>query len=144
MPGVAPEVVGFLRELQALEPNFTASNRAGHGGGSWQGKGFSLDLDLVGKTIRKDDRGFWQPSAAIKFLLNLDKAAKAASAEWRVLYNDSIVAKEVNSKTGIQNVIFAGNIDTGGKVNWHGPGLLKLHFYLDIAPKKSLPIEKKQ
>jgi hypothetical protein len=142
MPGVATEVVGFLRELQKLDPNFKAGNYTGHGGGAWAGKGFSLDLYLAGKANSKDDRGFWQHQAAVDFLLNLDKAAKAAGAEWRVLYNDFNVAQEVNRTTGKKNVTFVGNVDSGGRVNWHGPDPLKLHFHLDIAPTIPLSIDK--
>ena len=50
MPGVAPEVVGFLRALQQLEPKFTAGNSGGHGSSGFAGKGFSLDLYLPDST----------------------------------------------------------------------------------------------
>lgn len=137
MPGVAPEVVAFLLKLQKLEPNFKVGNYAGHGGGSWAGKGYSLDLYLSGKNAQKDERGFWQHDAAVLFLLNLDRAAKAVGAQWRVLYNDFSVAEEVNRTTGVRNVTFMGSPLEGKNLNWHGPDPLILHFHLDIAPSAS-------
>ena len=150
MPGVAPEVVGFLRELQSKAIGFKVSNYAGHG--SWKftardavGKGshsmgFSVDITL--DQVKKDSRGFWDPQTAIDFLLDLDRAAAKAGAEWRVLYNDFSVAEEVNRAIGVKRVTFTGNIDRGGNLNWHGPAPHKLHFHLDISPTVSLPIAK--
>ncbi len=138
MPGVAPEVVGFLRALQQLEPKFTAGNYGGHGSSGFAGKGFSLDLYLPDST-KKDRRGFWDHSAAVNFLLHLAAAAQQADAEWHVLYNDYSVAEEVNRNLGVRRIAFTGNIDKGGKVNYHGPAPLKLHFHLDIAPTIALP-----
>ena len=80
------------------------------------------------------------PQEAVKFLLALNQAAKAASAEWRVLYNDFSVAEAVNKETGEKHVAFMGT-DTGGgtNLNWHGPAPLILHFHLDISPKATPP-----
>lgn len=147
MPGVAPEVIGFLRELQTLHSDFNVGNYAGHG--SWKftapnvgGKGshsmgFSIDITLP--KAKTDARGFWEPSEAVDFLMKLDQAAGKAKAEWRVLYNDFTVAEEVNRRIGIRRVEFTGNIDKAGKLNWHGPAPHKLHFHLDIAPTVQLP-----
>jgi hypothetical protein len=139
MPGVAPEVVGFLRALQKLDPKFTVGNYGGHGSAGFAGKGFSLDLYLAG--VKTDDRGFWDHAAAVNFLLHLDQAAQRAAAEWRVLYDDFSVTEEVNRRLGVRRVVFTGNVDRGGKVNFHGPAPLKLHFHLDIAPAASLPTD---
>ncbi len=136
--GVAPELADFMTAL-ADDPNtpkFTASNRAGHGGGDWKGKGFSADIYI---SAPLDARGFWEHSVAVKFLLALDEKAKKFGARWRVLYDDLKVAKEVNSITGSQNVIFQG-VSSGDRLNWHGPAGLILHFHLDLEiPKKSAP-----
>lgn len=130
-PGVAPEVAQFLTVLQSLQPNFTAGNYAGHGGGSWAGAGFSVDLNLSGKDAELDSRGFYKPEKAVQFLLNLDKAATSLGGKWRVLYNDFSVAEEVNHVTGTRNVTYMGN-NPKGTLNWHGPAPMVLHFHLDI------------
>jgi hypothetical protein len=135
MPGVAPETSDFLAQLKAdpATPSFKASNYGGHGGGHWAGKGFSVDLFVNAPT---DQRGFWQHDTAVTFLLRLDAAAKALGARWRVLYNDFRVAQEVNAATGTRNVEFMGE-SGGGKLNWHGPAPLILHFHLDLEiPQK--------
>lgn len=131
MPGVAPEVAEFLTGLESLEPNFKAGNYKGHGGGSWAGAGFSVDLTLSGTDAELDDRGFYKHDNAVRFLLNLDQTAKTAGGRWRVLYNDFSVAEEVNHTTGTRNVVFVGNAPGGG-LNWHGPAPMVLHFHLDI------------
>jgi hypothetical protein len=153
MPGVAPEVVGFLRELQALYPTFNVGNYAGHG--SWEfvaknpgGKGshsmgFSVDLTLTGKAAAQDERGFYQHAEAVDFLLKLDQAAQKAKAEWRALYNDFGVAEEVNRRLNMGRVGYIGNLDKAGRLNWHGPHPLKLHFHLDIAPTVTLSPDKR-
>jgi uncharacterized protein DUF4157 len=137
--GVAPELADFLSQLAAdsATPGFTASNRPGHGGGGWAGKGFSTDIFL---NTPQDQRGFWQHSIAVKFLLAVDAKAKALGARWRVLHDDFGVAQEVNQITGSRNVEFMG--DSGGsRLNWHGPDPLILHFHLDleIPQKKPAP-----
>ncbi|HKZ36014.1 MAG TPA: hypothetical protein VJ184_00085, partial [Chryseolinea sp.] len=134
--GVAPEFAEFITELanDPSTPKFTASNRPGHGGGSWSGKGFSADIFV---SAPLDQRGFWQHSVAVNFLLALDAKAKKFGARWQVLYDDFRVAQEVNQITGSRNVIFMG-VSTGGNLNWHGPAGLILHFHLDLEiPKKT-------
>jgi Domain of unknown function (DUF4157) len=135
--GVAPELADFLSQLAAdpNTPSFTASNRPGHGGGSWVGKGFSTDLSIKAP---QDRRGFWQHSIAVRFLLALDATAKALGARWRVLYDDFGVAQEVNQSTGSRNVEFMGE-SGGGKLNWHGPDPLILHFHLDLEIPQKKP-----
>ena len=137
MPGVAPELADFLTQL-AADPNapaFTAANYAGHGLGAWADKGFSTDIYLKGP---QDVRGFWQHSAAVAFLLALNATAQKLGARWRVLYNDFGVAQEVNQTTGSRNVEFTG-VSGGGKLNWHGPYPLILHFHLDLEIPKKQP-----
>jgi hypothetical protein len=109
-------------------PKFTASNRPGHGGGKFAGKGFSADLFLNEST---DRRGFWKVSTAIRFLLVIDLVAKSLGARWQVLYDDFRVAQEVNRITGSRNVVFQGTISQD-RLNWHGPKHLILHFHLDV------------
>jgi hypothetical protein len=138
---VAPEVAGFLTQLRAIAPNFAADSYGGHGGGSWAGAGFSVDLTLTGKDGQLDERGFYKHDSAVQFLLNLNQVVTALGGQWRVLYNDFGVAEEVNHATGKSNVVYMGN-NPGGKLNWHGPAPMVLHFHLDIQlppPKPDAP-----
>jgi Domain of unknown function (DUF4157) len=135
--GVAPEMADFLTALKAdpATPPFRADNRRGHGGGSWAGKGFSVDMYLT--KAPEDQRGFWRHEDAVTFLLQLDATATKLGARWRVLYNDFSVADEVNTATGNKNVGFMGDLDKSRNLNWHGPSGLKLHFHLDLEiPQK--------
>ena len=150
---IAPETFVFLRLLQQIDPHFKASNYFTHGSGTfleaigdksrpvYHTMGFSVDLSLEGRNSGTDERGFWEHQRAVEFLLNIDKAAKGMSAEWRVLYNDARVAQEVNRKLGTERIAFTGGLDKQGRLNWHGPAPLKIHFHLDIAIPDSARIE---
>jgi hypothetical protein len=131
---VAPLTVQFAKELKQRYPGVRASNYRGHGGGSFNDRGFSLDLFLKGL----DARGFYQPTEAIRLLHAVHDAAVAVGAEWRVIYNDYDVANAVNRGLGRQHVIFMGTTRKSGKrvsgLNWHGPDPLILHFHLDLSP----------
>lgn len=138
MPGIAPELADFLTRLAADSgaPRFRAGNYPGHGGGSFDGKGFSVDLTLL---TPLDRRGFWAPDQSVALLLAVDRTAKALGARWRVLYDDFVVAQEVNRITGARNVSFQGTI-TDGRLNWHGPAPLILHFHLDLEIEQAVPV----
>jgi hypothetical protein len=136
---VAPQMVSFLRRLQALEPGVRAGNYENHGSFGFVGKGFSVDLTLTGKDSEYDGRGFYPHASAVRLLLNIDKASKLVDAEWAVQYNDFSVAEEVNRILGVRRVSFTGNIDKSGRLNWHGPAPLKIHFHLDYMPKMDKP-----
>jgi hypothetical protein len=130
---VAPLVVRFVGELRRLYPGFTLWTYSNHGGGSFNGKGYSIDLDLKHS---RDDRGFYRPDDGVKFLRAVGEAARAVNAEWRILYNDFSVADAINRETGIERVGFMGKVRTGNRnLNWHGPAPLILHFHLDLAPR---------
>jgi hypothetical protein len=73
-------------------PSFHADNYSGHGGGTFAGKGFSVDLYL--NSAPQDQRGFWRHEDAVTFLLRLDATAAKLGARWRVLNNDSSVADD--------------------------------------------------
>jgi hypothetical protein len=124
---VTPETKGFLRELRIRATSFDAENYTGHGGGTFRGRGYSVDLKLHGHL---DVRGFYPREAAAAFLLTVHAAAAAVGLRWRVLYNDYAVAAYVNRVTGARHVVFMG--EPGRNLNWHGP--LVLHFHLDLAP----------
>jgi hypothetical protein len=131
-PPVQPAMARFLRELKRRHGQHRAGNYAGHGGGSFNGRGLSIDLYLTGTAT--DERGFWPREKAVEFLLALDAAAKAVGVRWRALYNDYSVALAVNSATGVRNVAFVGQPRKGPRpnLNWHGP--LILHFHIDVTP----------
>ncbi len=133
---VAPIVVRFVKELrQAYRGSFHVSTYRGHGGGRFKDRGYSIDLFLQGR----DDRGFYRPEEALRFLRGMNDAARSADTEWRVIYNDFSVADAINQETGRAHVIFVGAVrKDAGKVsglNWHGPHPLILHFHLDLVPR---------
>lgn len=134
---VAPVVGRFAEELKRRYPSMRAENYRGHGGGSFDGRGYSLDLYI--DESPRDDRGFWRVEDAVRFLREVHAAAAAVGCDWRVIYNDATVADAINRATGRRNVIFVGNPvrNRAGQVvglNWHGPHPLILHFHLDLAP----------
>ena len=136
---VAPAVVRFVQELrQRYRGSLNVSTYRGHGGGRFENRGYSIDLFIRGR----DDRGFYPPEEAVKFLRALREAAGATGAEWRVIYNDFSVADTINRETSQERVIFVGTArqDKNRKItglNWHGPHPLILHFHLDLAPSAS-------
>ncbi|WP_231949654.1 peptidoglycan-binding protein [Alloactinosynnema sp. L-07] len=121
----------FLRALRGRHRTVTAGNYAGHGGGSFDSRGYSVDLFLPPPL---DGRGFYRPAEAITLLLAVNAAAADVGVRWRALYNDYSVAEAINRHTGVRNVVFMGQPRTGARpnLNWHGP--LVLHVHLDIAP----------
>jgi hypothetical protein len=130
---VQPIMNAFLRELRARAPAHRAYNYLDHGGGAFNARGYSIDIELRGA---KDERGFYPRPAAVQFLLAIDAAARAAGVEWRAIYNDYAVAATINQHLDRKRVIFVGKPRRGGRrigLNWHGP--LLLHFHVDITPR---------
>ncbi len=73
-----------------------------------------------------DERGYYEPARALSFLLAADASAVATGVEWRALYTDFDVARQVNEKLGKRHVGF----------QWHhGPAPYVLHIHFDIKPK---------
>jgi peptidoglycan hydrolase-like protein with peptidoglycan-binding domain len=135
---VQPIMNTFLRELRSRAPLHDAYNYPVHGGGSFAGRGYSVDLEL--SPSPKDERGFYQRPAAVQFLLTVDDAARAAGVQWRAIYNDYAVAAAVNRHLDRRRVVFVGQPSRGRRgigLNWHGP--LILHFHLDITPQSQSP-----
>jgi hypothetical protein len=127
--GVMRQVAELVLRLEsATGGGFAANNYHGHGGGSFQDRGRSVDLAIP----KMDPNGFFDPQAAVDFLLKLDSVA---DVEWRVLYDDYRVAKAVNQKLQKRRVSETANTSTkdgvATNVNWHGP--LVTHFHLDLA-----------
>lgn len=133
---VAPIMVRFFAELRRrYGAGVGAGTYRGHGGGSFNDRGYSLDLFLN----KRDDRGFYLRDDALRLLRAVNETAKALPAKWRIIYNDFAVADAINRETGKRNVIFVGTTrkDKNKRVtglNWHGPHPLIIHFHLDIAP----------
>jgi hypothetical protein len=130
---VQPIMNAFLRELRARSPGHSAYNYPSHGGGAFNARGYSIDIELRGG---KDERGFYPRQAAVQFLLAVDAAARAAGVEWRAIYNDYAVAAAISQHLDRKRVIFVGHPRRGGRrigLNWHGP--LILHFHVDITPR---------
>ena len=138
---VQPIMNTFLRELRNQAARHSAYNYLRHGGGSFRGRGYSIDLEL---SSPKDERGFYQRPAAARFLLAIDAAARAAGVQWRAIYNDYAVAAAVNRYLDRQHVIFVGEILRGPKLtlNWHGP--LILHVHVDIVPQPQNPDQEEE
>lgn len=118
--------------IDAYGTGFTASNYTGHGGGSFAGRGRSLDLTIP---QRRAD-GFFDAAQAIAFALAIDRAASAIGVEWRVIYDDFSVARAVNERLGQRRIIEVANTTRNRagditNINWHGP--LVNHFHLDLA-----------
>ena len=141
---VAPIIIRFVQELhQHYQGSLHVSTYRGHGGGNFKDRGYSVDLFLQGR----DDRGFFLPQEAVKFLRVLHDTAKATDTEWRVIYNDFSVADAINRETGQAHVIFVGtasrdsNKQATGLI-WHGPHPLILHFHLDLVPLVSVAHER--
>ena len=133
---VAPIMVRFVSELRRrYGTSVSVGTYRGHGGGSFNDRGYSLDLFLSGR----GERGFYRRDDALRLLRAVNDAAKAMPAKWRIIYNDFTVADAMNRETERRNVIFVGGTrkDKNKRVtglNWHGPDPLILHFHLDLAP----------
>lgn len=131
--GVMPTTAVFVLWLMdTYGTGFTASNYGGHGGGSFAGRGRSLDLTIP---QRRAD-GFFDAAQAITFALAIDRAATAIGVEWRVIYDDFSVARAVNERLGQRRIIEVANTSRNRagditNINWHGP--LVNHFHIDLA-----------
>jgi len=138
---IAPEVIRFVQELRRRDRDFSVWTYAGHGGGPFHNRGYSIDIGLGS---RRDNRGFYPPNDAVAFLRQVHEAARAAGVEWRAIYNDFSVADAINRETGARRVIFVGKPRTqrrrdgttySNNLNWHGPDPLIIHFHIDLVPR---------
>ena len=116
----------FLDALEAAGLKFTAGSYAGHGGGKFDDKNYSVDLNPRG-VGQKDERGFYNVDGTVQFFLKLAEVAKKEGFEWKALYNDYKVAGVVNEKLGASRVRF---------VKQHGPAPYVLHIHLDLMVTK--------
>src|SRR5262249_13788803 len=90
---VAPIMVRFVSELRRrYGTSVSVGTYRGHGGGSFNDRGYSLDLFLSGR----DARGFYRRDHARRLLRAVNDTAKAMPAKWRIIYNDFAVADAIN------------------------------------------------
>ena len=122
---VRKSVKAFADKISAAYPNGVVGTYRWHGGGKWDGQGFSLDIQLPRGS--RDQRGFYAVSDTVGVFLKLDKMAKNSQFGWKALYNDRKVAEVVNKKFGRRAVRFVAQ---------HGPAPYVLHIHLDLMPLK--------
>lgn len=140
---VAPITLRFARALRArYKGTLGIANYRGHGGSSFNGRGYSLDITMG----KRDERGFYLRDDALAALRAIDAAARDVNARWRVLYNDFGVADEINREKGRAQVLFTGTVRRNkakqvAGLNWHGPNPLILHLHLDLAPNADAQAE---
>src|SRR5262249_25698156 len=94
-------------------------------------------LDLTLESNVRDERGFYDPELAVKFLIGADAAAQKANVKWRVIYNDFQVAKAVKEQIAQQQGPNGKQRPRENHVNFqlnHGPEPFKLHMHFDILP----------
>lgn len=125
----AESILPLFNRMTANDPPFRLGNYDSHNWGQ-----FSVDLYLNAGF----DRGFWMYSTTVRFFDQLAAAAEmdesasggAGKFAWFALYNDTLVAADINEKYG------DGRIRTD--VAGHGPGD-SLHIHLDIRPMNMAP-----
>ena len=134
-------VAEVLQILEAEFPQgFRAGNYPGHGGGSFRGRFHSVDMYPNQKTSRVQkpfgEIGFFEKQTAFDFALAIDRAVEKKGGSFQILYNDFVVAREVNKaiKHGIMsntdNIEYDAN-KAATNLNWHGP--LVTHFHVDFV-----------
>src|SRR5262245_18670582 len=132
--------IKFLTALHGRAPHATFQTYANHGSWPLIGRGLSVDCYIGGKDKAsgvdydaKTSREFWERSNVAEFLDAIEETAKALDFRYFAIYNDYAVEKYANAKAVYGSVGFAGGIDKGRNLNYHGGGL-KLHVHLDLVP----------
>jgi hypothetical protein len=129
----------FLKELHGLFPSQHWTTRGGHGSGGVKGRGLSVDLYLDRPANRLlplpglSTETFWERERMLELFHALEAAAAMTSFHFLAIYNDFSVARAANEFLTRGSVGFAGDIDTGGGLNYHGGGAV-LHVHLDLIP----------
>lgn len=131
-------VVSVFDALTAIQTGWTAGTYKGHGsGGRFTGRFRAVDMTVSGglsfTPMQSSNRrlvGFFQRQPSIEMLVNLVKAAQSVGAEISIIYNDFVVAREVNRTVGYEAIHFKAKRQ-GTFMNWHGP--LKAHFHVDVG-----------
>ena len=131
---VDPRTVTFLDAFHQRFPHVTFQTYMGHGSGGFQRRGLSVDVYLSGRGYTTQTaRGFWERDRVVELFENLDATAEALDYRYFAIYNDFAVARHVNARARFGNVGFAGGVDRGGALNYHGGGI-KLHVHVDLVP----------
>jgi hypothetical protein len=137
---VHASTIRFLTALKTRAPYATFQTYGNHGSWPLAGRGLSIDCYIGGSDkARHINYGattsteFWERSNVAEFLDAIEETAKALDFRYFAIYNDFAIEKYVNEKATYGSVGFAGSLDKGKNLNYHGGGL-KLHVHLDLVP----------
>lgn len=128
----ASDVENLLERLHKINTSWRAGTYPNHSWGE-----FSVDIFLSAGMVNVPDAGefsgnFWNRTVVRTFFDDLNTVAEEVDPvtgkfEWRAIYNDIPLAKEINKKFGAGRVIQEPD---------HGPEGHKLHIHLDLRPIK--------
>jgi hypothetical protein len=122
--------IKFVTALNKRAPTATFETYHNHGSWPLMGRGLSVDCYIsAGVTSRQ----FWERPKVAEFLDAIEETAKDLDYRYFAIYNDFAVEKYVNEKATYGSAGFAGGLDKGKSLNYHGGGL-KLHVHLDLVP----------
>lgn len=122
--------IKFLTALNKRAPTATFETYHNHGSWPLMGRGLSVDCYITAGTT---SRQFWERPKVAAFLDAIEATAKELDYRYFAIYNDFAVEKYVNEKATYGSAGFAGGLDKGKSLNYHGGGL-KLHVHLDLVP----------
>jgi hypothetical protein len=122
--------IKFLTALKKRAPGATFETYHNHGSWPLMGRGLSVDCYITAGTT---SRQFWERPKVAEFLDAIEATAKDLDYRYFAIYNDFAVEKYVNEKATYGSAGFAGGLDKGKSLNYHGGGL-KLHVHLDLVP----------
>jgi hypothetical protein len=122
--------IKFVTALNKRAPTATFETYHNHGSWPLMGRGLSVDCYITAGTT---SRQFWERPKVAAFLDAIEDTAKELDYRYFAIYNDFAVEKYVNEKATYGSAGFAGGLDKGKSLNYHGGGL-KLHVHLDLVP----------
>lgn len=122
--------IKFVTALNKRAPTATFETYHNHGSWPLAGRGLSVDCYIKAGTT---SRQFWERPKVAEFLDAIEQTAKELDYRYFAIYNDFAVEKYVNEKATYGSAGFAGGLDKGKSLNYHGGGL-KLHVHLDLVP----------
>jgi hypothetical protein len=122
--------IKFLTALKKRAPTATFATYHNHGSWPLMGRGLSVDCYIGAPAT---SRQFWERPKVAEFLDAIEETAKELDYRYFAIYNDFAVEKYVNEKATYGSAGFAGGLDRGKSLNYHGGGL-KLHVHLDLVP----------
>jgi len=139
---IDPRVADFLTSLHGRFATVRFETYGHHGSVGFAGRGLSLDVYLQGTNPatkhaygKENADNFWDRGEVLELLQAIDATAVEKDFHFYAIYNDFSVAKAANAQLVRGSVDFAGNVDRGGGLNYHGGGI-KLHVHLDLLPSQ--------